>query len=180
MDWRDGKKDALDALTPLVYPELRSLAARHLRRDRTGHTLQPTALLHEAYVRLVQADAPDFESRAHFFAISSRLMRQILVDHARKRLAGKRGGISPRVSIDDVDVMSGEKLEDVLQIHNALEVLAKHDERKAKIIELRFFGGLSIEETANALGVSEPTIKRDLRFALAWLEKEVRTVGSVS
>jgi len=155
-DFRSGRKEALDLLTPLVYAELRRMAA----------TLQPTALVHEAYIRLCGQSVEDFSSRAHFFGIASRLMRQILVEHARKQLAAKRGARAGKVSLED-------NINFAIERPDALNALAAFDERKARIIELRYFGGFSVEETAQATGVSVSTTTRELRLAEAWLHKEL-------
>jgi len=173
LDWRSGKKAALDELTPLVYQELRKLAVSYLRRDRSDHTLQPTALIHEAYIRMVNQDLPDWKSRTHFFGVASNLMRQILVDHARKHHAAKRGAGLKKVTLEEAVIYSNEKASNLLQLDDALTRLAEFDERKARVIELRYFGGLKVEETAEALGISVATAGRDLRMAEAWLRREL-------
>jgi len=162
-DFRSGRKEALDLLTPLVYAELRRMAA----------TLQPTALVHEAYIRLCGQSVDDFSSRAHFFGIASRLMRQILVEHARKQLAAKRGARAGKVSLEDNINFAIERPDALNALDDALNALAAFDERKARIIELRYFGGFSVEETAQATGVSVSTTTRELRLAEAWLHKEL-------
>ena len=172
-DWREGKKTALDQLTPLVYKELRKLAVTYLRRDRPDHTLQPTALIHEAYIRMVNQDLPDWKSRTHFFGVAANLMRQILVDHARKHHAAKRGAGSKKVTLEDALVFSEEKGSELLLLDEALTQLAVVDPRKARVIELRYFAGLSVNETAEALGISVATTGRDLRMAEAWLRREL-------
>lgn len=172
-DWREGKKTALDQLTPLVYKELRKLAVAYLRRDRPDHTLQPTALIHEAYIRLVNQDLPDWKSRTHFFGVAANLMRQILVDHARKHYAAKRGAGLKKVTLEDALVFSEEKGSELLLLDEALTQLAVVDPRKARVIELRYFAGLSVNETAEALGISVATTGRDLRMAEAWLRREL-------
>ena len=172
-DWREGKKTALDQLTPLVYKELRKLAVSYLRRDRPDHTLQPTALIHEAYIRMVNQDLPDWKSRTHFFGVAANLMRQILVDHARKHHAAKRGAGSKKVTLEDALVFSEEKGSELLLLDEALTQLAVVDPRKARVIELRYFAGLSVNETAEALGISVATTGRDLRMAEAWLRREL-------
>jgi RNA polymerase sigma factor (TIGR02999 family) len=173
VDWSRGDEHALDELMPLVYGELRRLARRYLRNEKPGHTLQPTALIHEAYLRLVDQNLPRWESRAHFFGVASRLMRQILVDHARTRVAAKRGG-GNKVALDDAPVLASEEdVAGLLALDEALRKLAAFDERKCRIIEMRSFGGMSVEETAAALGVSEPTVKRETRLAQAWLRREL-------
>jgi RNA polymerase sigma factor (TIGR02999 family) len=171
--WRGGDRDALDRLLPVVYDELSGLARHALRGERTDHTLQTRALVHEAYLRLVDADIP-FQDRAHFLAVAARTMRRILVDHARARRRDKRGGGAGRVDLDQVDLPApGESL-DVLDLHTALERLAGFDARKAAIVELHFFGGLSYDETAAAVGVSAATVDRELRLAKAWLKVDLR------
>lgn len=167
----------MDLLTPLVYNELRRLAERYLRNERSAATLQPTALVHEAYLRLVAQSMPDWESRAHFFGVAAHLMRQILVDHARKHRSAKRGGGAEKLPIDEIVGLGVEKSGDIIALDDALKALAEIDERKAKVIELRFFGGLSVEETAVALGVSPATIGREQRLAEAWLHRELSNEG---
>ena len=171
VEWKQGNKGALDALTPVVYQELRRLAGSYLRRERPDHTLQPTALINEAYLRLVDQNTPQFQSRSHFFGVASQLMRQILVDHARARSAVKRGGGEVKLSLDAGMQYSEERSEELVALDDALRDLAKLDERKSKVVELRYFGGLSVEETAEALGISVATVGRELRFAEAWLHK---------
>jgi RNA polymerase sigma factor (TIGR02999 family) len=174
IDWQQGKKGALDQLMPLVYQELRRLAAGYLRNEQKAQTLQPTALLHEAYVRMVEQELPHWESRAHFFGVAARLMRQILVDHARTKNASKRGGEFQKISLDDaVPVFSHEDAAALLSLDTALIKLAAFDERKARVLEMRAFGGMTAADTAVALGVSEPTVKRDMRMAQAWLRREL-------
>ena len=171
-DWAKGNQQALEHLTPLVYRELRTLAASYLRKERQGHTLQPTALVHEAYVRLVDQSNPTWQSRSHFFGVAARLMRQILVDHARRKGARKRGG--QKVLLEEaVSFHEGQSLE-LLALDRGLEALEKIDPRKCKAIELRYFGGLSMEEIAQTLDVSAITVRRDLRMAEAWLQQEMR------
>lgn len=167
----------MDLLTPLVYNELRRLAERYLRNERSAATLQPTALVHEAYLRLVAQSMPDWESRAHFFGVAAHLMRQILVDHARKHRSAKRGGGIEKMSIDEIVGLGADKPGDIIALDDALQALQEIDERKAKVIELRFFGGLSVDETAVALGVSPATIGREQRLAEAWLHRELSNVG---
>ena len=172
--WAKGDQHALDVLTPLVYKELRQLAAGQLRRERKSHTLQPTALVHEAYLRLVDQKKPNWQSRSHFFGVAARLMRQILVDHARRRQAGKRAGL--RVSLSDAEGVGLERGRDLLALDQGLSDLEKIDPRKCKAVELRYFGGLSHEEIAQALNVSPITVRRDLRMAEAWLHNELQNV----
>ena len=169
VEWKQGNKAALDALTPVVYQELRRLAGSYLRRERPDHTLQPTALINEAYMRLVDQNTPQFQSRAHFFGVASQLMRQILVDHARAHRAAKRGGDRKKLSLEYATVFSEESSEELLALDEALNRLTEFDERKAKVVELRFFGGLSIEEIGQALDISVATVGRELRMAQAWL-----------
>ncbi len=170
--WNGGDRAALDALLPAVYVELRRLAGRHLAGSR-GHTLQPTALVHEAYLKLIDQRAVDWQNRAHFFAIAARLMRRIVLKRARRRRAAKRGGGAVDVSIDDATLLSNERAADLIALDEALTKLAAMDRRQSEIVELRFFGGLSVEETGAVLGISTGTVKREWRTAKAWLHKEV-------
>ena len=172
-EWNAGDERALDTLTPLVYEELRRQAARYLRRERPGHTLQTTALIHEAYLRLIDAKDVNWQSRAHFFAVAANLMRRILVEHARRRDAAKRGGSHIRVQLDEAVATADEDGVDLLAIDQALDRLAAIDPQQARVVELRFFSGLSVEETAAALGVSPKTVKRDWSVARAWLRREI-------
>jgi RNA polymerase sigma factor (TIGR02999 family) len=173
IDWKSGNKEALDLLIPIVYRELRALADRQLRDERAAATIQPTALVHEAYVRLVAQNLPDWESRAHFFGVAAHLMRQVLVDHARRRRSGKRGGGVEKTSIEDTVSFAPAKGRDIEDLDDALNALTEFDERKAKVIELRFFGGFNLEETAQALGISTATVTREQRMAEAWLHREM-------
>jgi RNA polymerase sigma factor (TIGR02999 family) len=170
--WKCGDQEALHSLLPLVYDELRRLAQHHLRGERVEHTLQSTALVHEAYLRLVKPGSPQIESRAHFFALASQLMREILVDYARSRGAAKRDWGS-RLTLDEAAELSGSKGVDVLALDDALNELARMDPRQSRIVELRFFGGLSIQETSEVLGVSSATVERDWTSARAWLYREI-------
>ena len=172
-EWSDGDRQALDRLTPLVYEELRHQAARYLRRERPGHTLQTTALINEAYLRLIDAKDVQWQSRAHFFAIAANLMRRILVDHSRRRDVEKRGGSQIRLTLDEALAIAPETDVDVLAIDEALNRLANLDPQQARVVELRFFSGLNVEETATALGVSPKTVKRDWSVARAWLRREI-------
>ena len=172
-EWSDGDERALDKLTPLVYEELRRQAARYLRRERAGHTLQTTGLINEAYLRLIDAKDVRWQSRAHFFAIAANLMRRVLVDHARRRDAEKRGGEHLRLTLDETLAVTSTPDVDVLAIDEALNKLAIIDSQQAQVVELRFFSGLSVEETAAALGVSPATVKRDWSVARAWLRREI-------
>jgi RNA polymerase sigma-70 factor (ECF subfamily) len=171
-EWRKGNQQALEELTPLVYRELRQLAASCLRRERHGHTLQPTAVVHEAYLRLVDQKNPTWQNRSHFFGVAARLMRQILVDHARKKQAGKRAGM--RVSLQEAVSLQHERSRDLVALDSGLGELEKIDPRKCKVVELRYFGGLSMDEIAQALDVSPVTVRRDLRMAEAWLHHQIQ------
>jgi RNA polymerase sigma factor (TIGR02999 family) len=171
--WGDGDRTAFDKLMPLVYEELRKLAHHYISRERPGHTLQTSALINEAYLRLVDQDNIQWQSRAHFFGIAARLMRQILVDYARKRSYAKRGGDAHRVPLDEALIVSEERASDIVALDDALNRLAEFDPRQSQIVELRFFGGLSIEETAEVLGVSPGTVMRDWTMAKAWLRTAV-------
>lgn len=173
--WAEGNQQALEELTPLVYRELRLLAASYLRKERQGHTLQPTALVHEAYLRLVDQTKPNWQNRSHFFGVAARLMRQILVDHARQKQAGKRGGSRVPVTLDRALNSQPERSGDILALDASLNALEKFDPRKCKAVELRYFGGLSLEEIAKALDVSAVTIRRDLRLAQAWLQNDMQS-----
>jgi RNA polymerase sigma factor (TIGR02999 family) len=164
-----GNSDAVDSLLPLIYDELRSLAANYLRRERPNHTLQPTALVHEAYLRLVDQSRVNWQNRAHFFGVAAQMMRRILVDHARAHRAGKRGVDFQRLSLDDNVDKAAERSHELVALDEALRELAEVDEQKSRIVELRYFGGLSVEETAEVLGVAPITVKRHWRMAKAWL-----------
>jgi RNA polymerase sigma-70 factor (ECF subfamily) len=170
---RAGQRDAESKLIPLVYAELRRLAAHYLRGERPDHTLQPTALVHEAYLRLTKLHDVDWQSRSHFFATAATVMRRILVDHARAQNANKREGCRDAVSLEEALVVSPARSSQLIALDDALDRLAKLDLRRSKIVELRFFGGLSEEETGEVLGISERTVKRDWRVAKAWLYNEV-------
>ena len=170
---RKGDQAATDQVMTLVYQELRRLAASYLRNQAPGHTLQPTALVHEAYLRLVERASSDWKDRTHFFNLAATIMRQILVDHARSKAAAKRGGAHARVEFKETLNYSDEKAADLVTLDHALDGLAAFDKRKARTIELRYFGGLSVEETAETLGVSIVTVRRDTRYAEAWLRREL-------
>ncbi len=170
---KEGNRDAEAQLIPQVYKELRRIAGYHMRLERANHTLQPTALVHEAYSRLVQQPGIPWQNRAHFYAVASQIMRQILVDHARARHAGKRGGVQQQVTLDDALISSREQSIDVLALHEALERLSEFDHRQGRIVELHFFGGLSFEEIGLVLEISERTVKRDWTMARAWLKGEL-------
>jgi RNA polymerase sigma factor (TIGR02999 family) len=173
--WSRGDRDALEQLLPLVYAECRRIATRQLRRERPGHTLDPTALVHELYLRLVDQRGATWESRAQFFAIAAGLMRRILVDHARGRHAAKRGGSAVLVSLGaTAEAAEDPRAADVLAIDEALERLGAHDPDQRRLVELRFFAGLTVEETAHVLGRSPRTVKREWRLAKAWLHRELR------
>ncbi len=174
--WSSGDREALDKLTPIVYDELRRLARHYMRGERDGHTLQTTALVNEAYLRLVGFKNMSWENRAHFFAVSAQLMRRILVDHARRRNL-KRGAAFQHVSLDETAVVRGERETDFVALDDALHTLAEVDPRKAQVVELRFFGGLSVEETAAVLKVSPVTVMRDWSTARAWLYRELQPAG---
>jgi len=171
--WSDGDQAALEKLMPLVYQELRRLARRYLGRENPGHTLQPTALVNEAYLRLIDQNRVRWQNRAHFFGVSAQLMRRILVDMARARQQRKRGGAARRVELDEALVVSKERGEDLVALDDALQSLAAMDERKSRVVELRFFGGLSVEETAEVLQVSPDTVMRDWKMAKVWLHREL-------
>jgi RNA polymerase sigma-70 factor, ECF subfamily len=170
--WAKGNQQALNDLTPLVYRELRQLAAGYLRRERSSHTLQPTALVHEAYLRLVDQKNPSFESRSHFFGVAARLMRQILVDHARRKRANKRAVHT--VTLEEAIGFEKGQSGDLLALDSSLTVLEKLDQRKCRAIELRYFGGFSMDEIAQTLDISPATLRRDLRMAEAWLQHEMQ------
>lgn len=168
-DWQDGDRAALDKLTPLVYDELRRIAHRYVQRERNGHTLQTTALVNEAYLRLAGQEKTAWQNRAHFFAVTAQVMRHILIDHARRRRYLKHGGELQQVSLDQASLMSEERAAELVALDEALTELKQLDPRKSRVVELRYFGGLSLEEAANTLGVSVMTVRRDWRAAKAWL-----------
>jgi len=174
IDWSNGDEDALQRLIPLVHDELRRVARRHMARERAEHTLQATALVNEAYMRLVDVQRVKWQNRAHFFAMSARLMRRILVDFARSRGYKKRGGGAQQVSLHESAVVAPEPGADLVRLDEALTALAALDRRKAHVVEMRFFGGLSVEETAEALHVSRDTVMRDWKLAKAWLHRELK------
>jgi len=170
VDWSKGDAKALDELMPIVYRELRRLAGSYLRRERPAHTLQPTALVNEAYLKLIDQRNAKWQNRAQFFGVAAQLMRRILVDHARQHQAAKRGGSDQqRLSITSAEKIAQQPAVDLLALHEALEELATLDAQQERIVELRFFGGLSIEETAEVLGVGHATVERDWKMARAWL-----------
>ena len=172
-EWANGAPSALETLTPLVYKELRRLAGSYMRSESPGHTLQPTALVHEAFLRMVARDVPDCQNRAHFYGVASHLMRQILIDHARTRNAEKRGGGKAPISLEENLIVSREREADLVALDDAMQRLSALDPRKTQVVELRFFGGLSVEESAEVLKVSEVTVRRDWQFAKAWLVREL-------
>ena len=174
IDWRKGDQAALERLIPLVHEELRRIARRHMAHERADHTLQATALVNEVYVRLVDIKQVNWHDRAHFLAMSSRLMRRILVDFARSKGYQKRGGGAQKVSFDEALIVSSEPGQDLIALDDALTALAAFDARKAQVVEMRFFGGLSVEETAAALRVSADTVMRDWKLAKAWLLRELK------
>lgn len=170
----DGNQEVVNQILPHIYDELKRLASSYLRRERPNHTLQPTALVHEAYMKLIDQKRVHWQNRAHFFGIAAQVMRRILLDHARKHQADKRGGEVEKLPIEEeILVVSHDKSAELIALDDALEALAKIDEQKAKIVELRYFGGLSIEETAEVMGVSVPTINRQWRMAKAWLYSQI-------
>lgn len=177
LDWSKGDGAALNKLTPLVYDELRRLANSHLARERSDHTLQATALVHEAYIRLVDQTQVEWKNRAQFFGLAAQLMRHILVDHARNHRAAKRGSGEPKLMLDEAAAVYAERGADIVALDEALQALAKIDPRKSRVIELRYFGGLKEEETAEVVGISVATVRRDLRMAEAWLHREMRGKG---
>jgi RNA polymerase sigma factor (TIGR02999 family) len=176
--WGGGDQAALDHLLPLVHDELRRLARRHMRGERPDHTLQATALINEAYLRLIQIHAVRWQNRAHFFAMASRVMRRILVDAARARRYQKRGGGAERVSLDEALIVSNEPTQDLVALDDALTALAALDLRRSQVVEMRFFGGLSVDETAEALHVSADTVMRDWRLAKVWLLRQLSRTAS--
>ena len=172
--WSDGDLKARDRLLPVVYGELRRLAASYLRRERCDHTLQPTALVHELYLRLVEERSVDWRGRSHFFGVAATVMRRILVDHARAHLADKRGAGTRRVPLTDTIVMSQERPDELLALDEGLDRLASFDPQQGRVVELRAFAGLSVQETSQAMGISPATVKRDWAMAKAWLSREIQ------
>ncbi len=175
--WRNGDEAALDALIPAVYQELRRMADHYLRAENPGHSLQPTALVHEAYLRLIDQTKVDWQNRAHFFGVAAQMMRRILVDHAKAKHRVKRGGTAPKVSLDETMNLSSERAVELVALDDALNVLHELDERKSRIVELRYFGGLTVDETAQVLGVSDKTVMRDWNLAKAWLYQQLSQSG---
>jgi RNA polymerase sigma factor (TIGR02999 family) len=178
--WSQGDEKALDELMPLVYDELHRLAGAYLRRERREHTLQPTALINETYLKLIDQRQPNWKNRAQFFGVAAQLMRRILVDHARRHHAGKRGGDRFNVSLRNVGAFGNQPDADLLTLHDALDQLAKIDPEQSRLVELRFFGGLTIEETAEVMEVSHATVEREWKIAKAWLKREFTKTAAVS
>ena len=173
MAWNDGDQSALQRLIPLVHAELHRIARRYMRNERAGHTLQTSALINEAYLRLIDAQQVHWQNRAHFFGIAAQLMRRVLVDFARSRSYKKRGGGAHQVSLDETMVITEERGEDLVALDEALSALSELDERKGRVVEMRFFGGLSEKEIAEALTVSQETVRRDWRLAKSWLRRRL-------
>lgn len=173
IDWRNGDQEALNQLMPLVYEELRRMANYYMRNERKGHTLQTSALVNEAYLRLVDHENIEWQNRSHFFGLAAQAMRRILVDHARSRNYQKRGGEAERVSLDEAATFAEERATELIALDEALQELAKLDARKSQIVEMRYFGGLTGEEVAEALGISTATVSRDWETAKAWLLREL-------
>ena len=171
--WADGDQGALERLTPHVYRTLRRIAGHHLKNERAGQTLQATALVHEAWLELIDITNVDWQHRAHFFAVSAQIMRHILLDRARRRVTAKRGGSAEHVNLDELPDIGDGRAKELIALDDALNALAEIDPRKARVIELRFFGGLSVEETAEVLAVSPETVMRDWKFARSWLQAEL-------
>ena len=173
-DWQQGDQTALSKLTPLVYDELRRIAHRYVQRERNGHTLETTALVNEAYLRLAEQKKIEWQNRAHFFAVTAQVMRHILIDHARRRQYAKHGGGARLVSLEEAETMSQERARELVALDEALDELARLDVRKSRVVELRYFGGLDLEETADVLEVSVMTVRRDWRVAKAWLFRRMK------
>ena len=178
-DWNGGDQEALDRLVPLIYDELRRAARRHMRRESADHTLQTTALVNEAYLRLIDQKHVRWEGRSHFFALAAQVMRNILVDYARRRRYQKRGGLARRVLLEEANAVSREPGADILALDEALKLLAEIDPRRSRVVELRYFGGLDLKETAAVLGVSPATALRDWNLAKAWLYRQLSRDGGV-
>ena len=175
IEWRDGDKAALEQLIPLVYDELRRIAHRYVQRERDGHTLQTSALVNEAYVRLAGQENVDWQNRSHFFAVTAQVMRHILIDHARRRRYVKHGGELRQIPLEDAEGMTQQRAAELIALDEALAELAKFDQRKNRVVELRYFGGLSLEETAEVLEISLMTVRRDWRAAKAWLFRRMKS-----
>ena len=174
-DWRNGNDNALTELTPLIYEDLRGLAHRYMSGQRADHTLQTTALVHEAYLRLADQTNPNWQTRAHFFAVAARAMRHILVDYAKRYRSQKRGGGGLKIELDEAALVSPQESKEVINLHEALESLARLDARKAEVVELKYFGGLNYDEIAEVLKISPITVRRDWEFAKVWLYAELRS-----
>jgi len=173
LDWQQGDQSAIEKLTPIIYDELRRIAHRYVRRERQDHTLETTALVNEAYLRVAGQQQTKWQNRAHFFAVTAQVMRHILIDHARRRGCLKHGGEGQTVALEEASMMSDERAKEIMALDEALRELAKVDPRKSRVVELRYFGGLSLEETAEVLNISLMTVRRDWRAAKAWLYKAV-------
>jgi RNA polymerase sigma factor (TIGR02999 family) len=171
--WAEGDRNALERLTPHVYRTLRRIAGHHLQHERPGNSLQATALVHEAYLELIDITNVDWQHRAHFFAVSAKIMRHILLDHVRRRVAAKRGGHAERVDLDELPDLSGDRAKELIALEDALNALEAIDARKARVVELRFYGGLSVDESAAVLEISPETVMRDWKFARSWLQAEL-------
>jgi RNA polymerase sigma factor (TIGR02999 family) len=171
--WAEGDRNALERLTPHVYRTLRRIAGHHLKNERPGNSLQATALVHEAYLELIDINNVDWQHRAHFFAVSGQIMRHILLDHVRRRVAAKRGSHAERVDLDELPGLSGDRAKELIALEGALNALEAIDARKARVVELRFYGGLSVEESAAVLEISPETVMRDWKFARSWLQAEL-------
>ena len=171
--WADGDRGALEQLTPRVYRTLRRIAGYQMQQERVGDSMQATALVHEAYIELIDVTNVNWQHRAHFFTVSAQIMRHILLDRARRRVAAKRGGAAERLNLDEVPDLSGDRARELIALEDALNALTEKDPRKARVVELRFFGGLSVEETAEVLGVSPETVMRDWKFARSWLQAQL-------
>lgn len=178
--WNNGEKEAVDQLMPLVETELRRIAHNYMRRESGSHTLQTTALVNEAYLKLIDQRQVNWQNRAHFFALSTSIMRRILLNHARDRVAGKRGGRAEHVDVEEAAVLSSEKSKELIALDEALDALAKIDKTKSRIVELRYFGGLTLEETAEVLGIAPVTVSVNWRLAKAWLAREISGVNNSS
>jgi RNA polymerase sigma factor (TIGR02999 family) len=176
-EWRQGDKHALDKLMPIVYDELRRIAHRYMQKEHDGHTLQTTALINEAYVRLVGQQKIEWQNRNHFFAVTAQVMRHLLIDHARRHNFARRGGGVEHVALDDATMMSSERAVELIALDEALSEFSQLDPRKSRVVELRYFGGLSLEETAEVLDISLMTVRRDWRAAKAWLYRRMKDEG---